>query len=205
MIHKLLLTFLLVFVTGLNAQDKSITILSPSLSIRDAKLSNDLSCDYQLAITFWRIGSNYFYQEFERENDRFYRNREFRLQAFGLYFQDKQYTSKDIWITEFGYVYRYKDLPLKAGASLVFDDWGRAYKMAIIEYNSKSMSVRYLKGQVKWVFDASVVIGMPFRKELYKLGSLSFEPGWELLLKWYRDNNNKFRQFKIGFVIHFKY
>jgi len=203
--YKFILTFILIFAANLNAQERSITILSPSLSIRDAKLSNDLPLDYQLAITFWRVGNNYFYQEFERENGKFYRNREFRLQIFGLYFQDKQYTSRNIWTTEFGYVYQYEGLPLKAGASVIFDNWGRANKMAVVEYKDGMISIRYLRGETKWIFDSNIVVGMPFRKELYKLGNLSFEPAWEMLLKYYVDETNKFRQFKIGFVIHFKY
>jgi len=205
-LYCIALTILFItFAPFCGAQEHSATFLSPSLSIRDAKLSNDLPYDYQLAITFWRIGSNYFYTEFERENDVFYRNREFRMQMLGLYFQDKQYTSRNIWTTEFGYVYQYKDSPLKAGASLVFDNWGRSNKVAVVEYSDRIFFIRWLKGQSKWVFDSNMVMGAPFRKELFKLGNLSFQPGWELLFKWYQDEHSKFRQFKIGFVIHFKY
>lgn len=205
MIQKLTFIFILLFTVNLNAQERSITIMSPSISIRDAKLSPNLPIDYQFAVIFWDIGSNRCYIEFERENGIFYRNREFRLQVFGLYFQDKQYTSRNIWTTEFGYVYHYKNIPLKVGASLIFDNWGRANKVAVVEYISKNLFVRYLKGQKKWIFDSNMVIGAPFKKEVFKLGNLSFQPAWELLLKWYQDERNKFRQFKVSFVIHFKY
>ena len=211
--HDIIITIALIFATFLavtvimnsRCEAQTVKIFSPSLSVRDAKLSPDLPYDYQVSITFWQIGSNWCYIELERENGQFYRNREFRLQAFGIYFQDKQYTARDIWITEFGYVYRYRDSPLKMGGSLVFDNWGQSNKVAVVEYAGKRLFMRYLRGQKKWILDANFAVGAPFRRELFKFGSFSFQPAWELLFKWYQDDRNKFRQFKISFMILFEY
>lgn len=171
-------------------------ILSFTLSFRDANDKTVNIYDYEITGTFWNFSErNLCYFETERENGKYYRGRNIRVEVFGFHARDFLKTSRDVWNTEIGYSYRQDGTTwLRGGVTLLWSHLGRSSKMTHIEIANKYLNMRFLKGMEKTIYDFKFKAIRRIYKKLHG----------NILFKYYNDSDAlPIRQFKIGFGFYF--
>ena len=197
-----ILVLVVIFLPICVAQEKSIEILSPSLSFRDSYRGEKF--DYEIAITFFNLNNkNKAIFQWERENDFFYREVDIRVEAFGFFFRDYLKESRSINYSEFGYLY--DKAGFRAGSSFLIDEAGNWHLMGITEYRSGWLVFKYAKSKSRWLIDSNMTIGKELSRNTINLLFFKFKPFAQILLKYYQDSNRKFRQAKVGFSFSFYY
>lgn len=170
-----------------------------TLSIKDSDLGKKL--DWEIGTVLFDNGKQIFRIQFERENDRAFRELRILLQRSGVGLEVFEKTSRNIDNIEVFYNRQYHWF--KTGSSVLRDVTGDTFLLANVLFQTKQVRLKYQRGRGKEIIDGSLTYSRPLRENALMVGSLSIQPTFTLLVRWYQDERKKYRQIKFGFLFKF--
>jgi len=149
------------------ARCQELTILSPSISIRDAKqpgLPMDFLVEMNLIeITDFVVDKLKIEFGYERELGDYYVSNDYQLAMFGGFLKDYRRDDRGLHTQEAGYLT--ERIPyIKAGGSVLIDKTNEYFFTVITEFNFRGLQARYQKGSKKTIYDIGFEFNMPLRK-----------------------------------------
>lgn len=185
---------------------QSITILSPSISIRDAK-QPDVPMDFMVELQWinacgWFTRHLQIEQSYEREAGSYYWGNIYKLH-YGIkwgevFFNDYRRDDRGLHNISFGYLTD-KIPQIKAGAVLLIDKTHEWFTLATTEFESNGLRIAYSKGKSKTVYDVSLEYNKPLTRKWI------IETMFTCKGSYYHDLDfEPARRFKMGFLFRIR-
>lgn len=175
------------------AQDKKLLILSPYISVRDAKKAG-YDLDYLIEIQWFNL-KNIIFDEvliengYERELGDYYFSNDYRIKFNGFYAKDYRRDDRNIHNTSLGYFFDLNRFEI--GTEFLKSElW---YLLGSIRFTSDLLDVHYSVGKSKSIIDARIEYTIP----MYNFWIV--DTYISLMGKYYHESERRqYRQFTLG-------